>query len=62
VEAAEPVSPVLVLPDCAVAAPELPDLAVGVMVTVEAPPLPPLAVPVATPLPPVPVTIWAPAG
>ena len=62
VDAAEPVSPVLVLPDWAVAAPELPDLAVGVMVTVEDPPLPPLAVPVATPLPPVPVTIWAPAG
>ena len=62
VEEAEPVSPVLVLPDWAVAAPELPDVAVGLMVTVEAPPLPPLAEPVATPAPPVPVTIWAPAG
>ena len=62
VEAAGPVSPVFVLPDCALAPPEEPDVAVGLMVTVDAPPLPPFAVPVATPLPPVPETIWAPAG
>jgi hypothetical protein len=61
-EAAEPVAPVLVLPDWAAEEPELPDVAVGVIVTVDAPPLPPLALPVATPLPPVPPTTWAPAG
>jgi hypothetical protein len=59
---ADPVAPVLVLPDWAVDEPELPDVAVGLIVTVEAPPLPPLALPVATPLPPVPPTTWAPAG
>jgi hypothetical protein len=62
VEAAGPVSPVFVLPDWALDAPELPLVAVGLMVTVEPPPLPPLAVPVATPLPPVPDTSWAEAG
>jgi len=65
VDVATPVSPVFVLPDWAVEAPELPLLAVGLTVTVEAPPLPPFAVPVATPLPPLPVpvpTIWADAG
>ena len=60
-EDAAPVSPVFVLPDCAVDAPELPVVAVGLIVTVEAPPEPPLAPPMAAPLPPVP-TIWAPAG
>ena len=55
---AAPVLPVLVLPDCEVAAPVLPDVAVGLMVTVEAPPAPPLAAPVEAPLPPT----WAPAG
>jgi CubicO group peptidase (beta-lactamase class C family) len=59
---AEPVSPVLVLPDWALEAPELPLVAVGLTVTVDPPPLPPLALPVATPLPPVPVTTSAPAG
>jgi hypothetical protein len=61
-DVADPVSPVFVLPDWALAAPEFPVFAVGVMVTVELPPLPPLALPVATPAPPVDVTIWAPAG
>jgi aryl-alcohol dehydrogenase-like predicted oxidoreductase len=55
---AAPVLPVFVLPDCDVAAPVLPEVAVGLMVTVEAPPEPPLAAPVAAPLPPT----WAPAG
>ncbi len=62
VELAAPVSPVFVLPDWALDAPEEPDVAVGLMVTVEAPPAPPLAVPVETPLPPEPPTTWAPAG
>lgn len=61
VDVAAPVAPVFVLPDWAVEAPELPLVAVGVIITVEAPPLPPLADPVATPLPPVP-TVWADAG
>jgi len=62
VEDAGPVSPVLVLPDWEVAPPEDPEVAVGLMVTVDAPPPPPFAVPVDTPAPPVPETIWAPAG
>jgi hypothetical protein len=62
VDDAAPVSPVFVLPDWAFEAPESPLFAVGLMVTVELPPLPPLAVPVATPLPPVPDTSWADAG
>ena len=51
-EEASPVSPVLVALDCDVLAPEAPLVAVGVAVTLAAPPAPPSASAVATVLPP----------
>ncbi len=51
-DAADPVAPVLVALDWAETAPELPDMASGLTVTVVVPPAPPLAEPVATLEPP----------
>jgi hypothetical protein len=56
-EDAGPVFPVLVALDCDFEAPELPDVATGVTLTVEPPPEPPLAELVATLEPPVAVLV-----
>ena len=55
-EVASPVSPVLVLLDCELTAPEAPDVAVGVTVAEAAPPAPPLAEAVETEAPPAAMT------